>query len=359
VLTGLCAGDDAVIAALDGRHDLRQVHAIARAKSVPGSRVDQLVRLLTDAGVLVRPAPDRAHLARVGPQAWRRLAPDATSWALAYGGVADPVALLARRADARVVVDGLGRLGAAVAATLAAAGVGRVEGADAGPVRPQDVLPAGHAATDVGTPRAASMRHALARALGYDPAQDGDPAPEDVASQRGVPPPNRRGEPPDLVVLVRDDAVELSAADDLMHREVPHLAVVVAAERVVVGPLVRPGEGPCLRCLHLHRCDRDPAWPQLAAQLASAPPSGAEPCRGESASATAAAGLVCLQVLAHLDGVVRPVSTGRTLDLTLPDGLVERRRWTPHPRCGCTRLPSLPEHPRDGQSAPSVRRSIV
>ncbi|HKG50051.1 MAG TPA: hypothetical protein VKB14_06405, partial [Actinomycetales bacterium] len=49
VLTGLRAGDDAVIAALDGRHDLRQVHAIARAKSVPGTRVDQLLRLLTDA----------------------------------------------------------------------------------------------------------------------------------------------------------------------------------------------------------------------------------------------------------------------------------------------------------------------
>jgi hypothetical protein len=259
-----------------------------------------------------------------------------------------------------VLVDGLGRLGAAIAATLAAAGVGRVDGADAQPVRPEDVLPAGHAAADIGTPRATSLRRAVARALGYDPVADRErePARDDLPPHRQVPP-DRRGAPPDLVVLVRDDAVELAAADDLVHRGLPHLAVVVAAERVVVGPLVRPGRGPCLRCVHLHRCDRDPAWPRLVAQLASAPPPAAEPCRGESASATAAAGLVCLQVLAHLDGVVPPVSWGRTLALTLPDGLVERRRWAPHPRCGCTRLPGPADQPPEAHSAPSVRRRIV
>lgn len=343
VVAGLRDGDDVVLAALDGRHDLGQLHEIARTRSVPGSRVDQLVRLLADAGVLVRPAVDRAYLARIGPAATRRLAPDATSWALAYGDAVDPVTLLARRAGARVVVDGLGRLGAAVAVTLAAAGVGRVEGSDSGAVRPQDVLPSGHAAADVGLARVTSLRRALARAIGSDAGHHGGTVTDEAPTDREAPPPERPGESPDLVVLVRDDAVELAAADDLLHREVAHLAVVVAAERVVVGPLVRPGRGPCLRCLHLHRCDRDPAWPQLAAQLASGPPPGSDPCRGESASATAAAGLVALQALTHLDGVVTPVSAGRTLDLTLPDGLVERRRWAAHPRCGCTRLPSPAE----------------
>ena len=31
--------------------------------------------------------------------------------------------------------------------------------------------------------------------------------------------------------------------------------------------MVIPGETSCLRCADLHRCDRDAAWPVLAAQL--------------------------------------------------------------------------------------------
>jgi len=41
----------------------------------------------------------------------------------------------------------------------------------------------------------------------------------------------------------------------------------------------------------------------------------------------------------HLDGHAVPVSVGRTLELTLPHGLVERRAWRLHPGCGCARLP--------------------
>jgi hypothetical protein len=336
VLSGLRAGDDVVLAALDGRHDLRQLHALARARSVPGSRVDELVRLLGNAGVLVRRDPGRAPAGR--PLADPRLVPDAASWALAYGGSTDPAALVARRARARVVVDGLGRLGAAVAATLAGAGIGRVEGLDAASVSPRDVLAAGHGSEDVGTPRVRSLGRAMERVLGRPP----EPAAPDRSTRQGP-----LEAPPDLVVLVRDDAVELGAADDLVHRGVDHLAVVVGADRVVVGPLVVPGRGSCLRCLHLHRCDRDPAWPQLAAQLTGGAPDPVSGARGETGSATAAAGLVTLQVLTHLDGIVRPVSAGRTLDLVLPDGLVERRRWTAHPRCGCNRLPVTDSADRD------------
>ncbi|HET8616440.1 MAG TPA: hypothetical protein VFL94_13010, partial [Actinomycetales bacterium] len=95
----------------------------------------------------------------------------------------------------------------------------------------------------------------------------------------------------------------------------------------------------CLRCLDLHRRDRDPDWPQVVAQLLSAQTT--RTCgRAETASATAAAGLAALQVLVHLDGYTRPVSVGRTLELTLPEGLVERRAWRLHPSCGCARLPT-------------------
>ena len=56
-------------------------------------------------------------------------------------------------------------------------------------------------------------------------------------------------------------------------RRLAHLAVTVRDGTVVVGPLVRPGRTPCLNCLDLHRRDRDPAWPAIAAQLQTTPPT--------------------------------------------------------------------------------------
>lgn len=139
--------------------------------------------------------------------------------------------------------------------------------------------------------------------------------------------------PADMVVLVREDVVDVRLADDLVQHDRVHLAVVCTVERVVVGPLVQPGTGPCLRCLDLRRCDRDPGWPHVAAQLL-APPRPRRP-RGETACGAVAAGVAALQVLNHLDGHIVPATVGRTLDVVLPDGLVERRRWPVHPSCGC------------------------
>src|SRR3712207_7110553 len=56
-------------------------------------------------------------------------------------------------------------------------------------------------------------------------------------------------------------------AADLQRRGVPHLVATVRGETGVVGPLVVPGATGCLRCADLHRRDRDPRWPALAAQL--------------------------------------------------------------------------------------------
>jgi hypothetical protein len=138
--------------------------------------------------------------------------------------------------------------------------------------------------------------------------------------------------PPDLVVLVRAAAADSLAADGLLAADVAHLAVVVREAGVVVGPLVLAGGGPCLRCLDLHRTDRDPGWPRLLAQL----PGRAGPAdAGETASARLGAGLAALQVLAHLDGRARPAAVGATLEIDLPDGLVARRPWPVHPACGC------------------------
>ncbi len=337
LLTGLQAGDDALITALDGTNDLTALGLLAEQHDAPTGRVTHLLRLLTEADLLVeqptrrRPggpadlgATDRFDLTRLGPARTARLAADADTWSLVYAGAGDGVRLLAGRTRRQVRVDGAGRVGAAIALTLAAAGIGHVQVDDEDPVRPTDLLPGGHCAEHLGQSRGAGVRARLG-AAGERPRQ------------------------PDLVVVVRDDLIDIGLADDLVRSGRPHLAVVCAEDRVVVGPLVLPGRGPCLRCLDLHRTDRDPAWPHLAAQLLAQ--AGRARPRGEVASSTAGAGLASLQVIGFFDELAVPATVGRTLEVTLPDGLVEARRWTAHPACGCS--PPVPGDPAPAGPAPS------
>jgi hypothetical protein len=331
VVTGLREGDDVLLAALDGTRTLRQLRDLARGQGVAAGRVDLIVRLLQDAGLLVSErdgerSADRADLARLDPGTRARLEPDAQAWAAAYRGAGDGLLLLTERGRRHVHVEGDGRVAAAIVTTLASAGVGIVTTAELGRVRESDVLPAGAGVADVGTATGAAVRQAVGRVRGEPQARA-----DRIAGRDGL-------HRPDLTVLVADDVVDSRRGDELVRHDVPHLAVVTMPDRVVIGPLVLPGRTPCLRCLDLHRRDRDPAWPQVVAQLLSAQVRRGRG-RAETASATAAAGLAALQALVLLDGHTTPVSVGRTLELTLPDGLVERRAWRLHPSCGCARLP--------------------
>jgi hypothetical protein len=79
----------------------------------------------------------------------------------------------------------------------------------------------------------------------------------------------------------------------------------------------------------------------------------------ETAVSMLAAGLVALQVLAHLDGVVEPATVGATLEIELPDGLTARRSWPAHPGCGCHWLPqsasSGPDRDTRGHDVVTIR----
>jgi hypothetical protein len=138
----------------------------------------------------------------------------------------------------------------------------------------------------------------------------------------------------DIAVLVGAWVIAPGAHLPWLAADVPHLAVVLDERGAEVGPLVRPGSGPCLRCVHLGRRDADAAWPAIAAQLAAtAPPPRA--ARAEHEALALAASVV--------DDLVR---TGRTeLDaatVVLSDaGGSPRPAPRPleaHPECGCRAL---------------------
>ncbi len=226
----------------------------------------------------------------------------------------EPAARSRRRAAACVGVVGLGPTGMGIATAAAAAGIGTVLLDDERTVRPGDVGATGYRWSDVGRLR----EEATVRAM------------RDVAPGVVVDGPAT----PDVLVVVEAAAADPSRGERLVGMDVTHLSVVVREADTVVGPLVVPGAGPCLRCLDLHRADLDPAWPLLLSQLVGT--DAAEP----GPIAVVASGLAVAAVLSVVDGL--PPVTGRTWEVGLPDAVPRERTWSPHPRCGCAGLPDEP-----------------
>lgn len=317
LVTGLPAGAAELFDRLDGMTDLDAVLAAADRSGLDRDLAAELINLLVRAGAVVDAAGQASLPPGLAAPARQRLAPDAASLALLgrdAGGV------LAARSSRMVAVYGSARLAVPIAATLAAAGVGRVHVSGREPLEYRDVAPAGICAADLALPRPGAASAAILRV-----------APE--ADTRPLPP--RR--PADLVVLAGPAVPGAPLVDRMLSGGVAHLAVAVRETAGVVGPLVRPGTTSCLRCVDLHRGDRDPVWPALVAQLATAPPARVD--AQDTALGTMIAGLAALQALSFLDGEPVQADNG-TLELALPDCLVRRRSWPPHPRCRC-RSPGL------------------
>ena len=226
VLEGLSEAEMALVARLDGSLDLPALDALAARTGVAPGRVAGLLQALRERHLLLDLPTDRAFLGDLGEATAGGPAPDADALAAAYRLPGDGYALLAARRRQHVVVSGEGALPHALTSLLRAGGVGRV---DAGPVAAE----------------------ALDLDLRHDPA----------------------ARVPQLVVLTAAGALASETGAPWLRRAVAQLPVVVQGHRVVVGPLVVPGRGPCLRCLDLHRCDRDPALAGAAAQLAPRGPA--------------------------------------------------------------------------------------
>ena len=328
VIGGLDAGAARVIESLDGTRDLRGVALGAARVGVDGQRLDELLGLLARAGVLEDAAAAGRALAGLPASERDRLAPDATAAALLPGRPRGRGLVGRRRAV--VQVTGAGRVGASVATLLAASGVGAVVVEDAGTTQLGDVAPAGLTPDDVGARRQEAVVRAARRI---------------APSVRSTLP---SGRAPDLVVLSPAAGSDAGPADPLLRAGIPHLVARVRETTGVVGPLVLPGRSSCQRCHDLHRADRDPAWPRIAAQLAGSTRGPAPPC--DTALATAVAAHAALQVLAYLDGDPTPPTVDGTLEITQADGRVRRRSWGLHPACGCS-WDRLGDRSRDAEPA--------
>ncbi len=145
----------------------------------------------------------------------------------------------------------------------------------------------------------------------------------------------------DLVVLSDNLVADPRMLRDLHSHGVAHLPVRVRDGIGLVGPLVIPGVTSCLSCADLHRRDRDPAWPAVAAQLRDTVGVA------DRATLLATAALALSQVN-RVIGAVRepsadsgnsapgpPPALNATLEFDVHAGSIVARHWTRHPLCPC------------------------
>ncbi len=99
----------------------------------------------------------------------------------------------------------------------------------------------------------------------------------------------------DVVVVVAFGAAPVPLIHDMMAADQPHLPVVTDEYGVTVGPLVVPGEGPCVTCLGIARAEQDPDWPMVALQC-----NGARRAHASAAGRAIAAGVACDAVMRFL-----------------------------------------------------------
>ncbi|HEX3825556.1 MAG TPA: TOMM precursor leader peptide-binding protein [Mycobacteriales bacterium] len=313
VLGGVDIADASLLDLLDGTRDVTELNAEAQRRGHDPERVDRLLKTLVEADAL----DDVAEPARpVDP----RRTPDLLSLSLLYRAPGAAARVMAAREQASVEVLGAGRVGASVAMLLAAAGIRHLELSDNGPLRHADFAPAG------------------IRSLGSRQGSRADAARVLLAGTWAKPKGAARADST-VVIAPTTSIVPPEWLGQVRHR--PHLPVIIRETTAVIGPLVLPGQTPCLRCVELTRGDRDPAWPMMAAQLIG-DRHGIEPC--DVGLASAAASIVALHVLAWLDrGITAPPpSVGGIIELSLADLRLRRRTVAAHPGCGCGAIDAAP-----------------
>jgi len=153
-----------------------------------------------------------------------------------------------------------------------------------------------------------------------------------------------RADPAAVGVIVVEGAAAALQLAPYLRDDVPHLPVSFERDAATIGPLVIPGETPCLSCRDAHECARDAAWPMLHAQLVG---RAAGPI---AATRVAGAAELVARVLRT------PTPSAGLMVRVSPDG---RRSWRSvrhHAECPCLEPSSRSPRGTGTPAAPPVPR---
>lgn len=285
-----------VLRGLDGRRSTDTLLSLVRGEHA--DRLKAMLWSLAQRG-LVEDAEGSAHRSGL-PVSPSGIAPDSAAARRSFG------------------VHGGGRLGAAITALLAGAGVARLCLAADGVVSKTDVGSGFHD-DDVGRDRTSALAD-VARRLHPD-VRIGRLRPGSAST--------------DLVVLTDAVVPAPEVVTDLVAWGVPHLVARVRDGIGIVGPLVVPGRSSCLRCADLHRAGRDSCWPRIAGQLAGRYQEADITSVYGTAALAVGQAVRALSVTLGTPSAQPPPTWNATLELDCVTGVVTRREWPPHPRCQC------------------------
>jgi bacteriocin biosynthesis cyclodehydratase domain-containing protein len=154
---------------------------------------------------------------------------------------------------------------------------------------------------------------------------------------------------PALVALVAAWVIGPEDGQHWLRRDVPHLPIVAADRSVTVGPLVEPGQGPCLYCGQLTRTDADPAWPAIAAQL-----WGRTAPRHSALTVSAVAAFAARRLISRLDAGPPADGAARSWRLADGGGTISVVPQLPHPGCSCAARPESDWAPGSGRAVPDA-----
>lgn len=226
------------------------------------------------------------------------------------------------RADALVVVRGSSRLASAIAALLAASGVGHVYQEPDRPLRSPDLQGLPDSPHDLYPTGSALDRRSSAQLFA-------DHLRRFARSVRTHPPATHQY--PDLVVLVAEGELPVTDTMDLLDFDVPHLLAVARDNSAVVGPLVLPGRSVCALCIWHRGIELNPELTHVPPRKAAGP--AALPAVLVAAAASTAVG----DTLRLLEGRRLPATVDGSIEWWADELAPRRRSWQRHPACRCRR----------------------
>lgn len=165
------------------------------------------------------------------------------------------------RIGCEISIRGAGRLGMTVCLLFAAAGFPNVTIHDSNLVSEADLTPWGASRIDIGIRRDAVAKNLVERMI------RGASAHKNSLRFRA----HRK-----IEILMPDQRADFpwipaTSADRLIATDTPHLFATTSTSASFISSVIQPGKTPCLRCLHLHRCDQDPGWPLIDLQVSRNP----------------------------------------------------------------------------------------